>query len=961
MSFSNKIVWLLFFLILSENGLSNDDFSGTPFVINYPRAEYEGGSQTWDIQQGANGMMYFANNNGLLEFDGVNWNVYNLPNNSNLRSIRSGSDGILYAGGYNEMGYYSLGESGGAVFTSFKHLVPEEFSNFGDVWKIFIHPDGVIFQTYTQLMLYNGNSIKVIESSSDFHFSFMINKEYYVNDMKNGLMRYAMGELFPLKGMEPLIGKEIWGILPLNNRLLIATASDGTYIYNGNSLQPIFDQSTDFLKKNQIYSTRLLENDRVVYGTIQNGILICDENGKPLKHLNMDDGLQNNTILCIAVDYLGNLWLGTDHGIDYIKVNSPLTRISNNYGLSSGYAATLKEDRLYLGTNQGLFTQKSDVFNSVLVDRKKMSLIDETKGQVWSLSDIDGTLFCGHNNGAFIIEGSDAKKISDIQGAWTFIQVPNLPNKIIGGTYTGLVLYGKEDGVWVFEKQLSGFSESSRQIDFDDDGTLWISHGYQGVYHLLFNNKYDSIIKVDFYNNNNSNIPEQFASLAKFDDKIMFLTSKGVLEYQEDKDDFFVNEEYTNIFGDEPIRAINRDVNQNIWYFNNTNVGVMRLGEDGKYVNISIPFKELEGSFIYSFDLVYPYDKRNVFFGTENGFVHYQPNFNKDYSYKFQSYLLSMRTANTDTIYYNNNAVKDNVILRYDNNSAEFAFSSNDFENSNTILYSTFLEGNDRQWSAWHTRSTRTYTNLYEGKYTFKVKAMNIYATVSEEKVMSFRVLPPFYRSVAAYTLYMLVVFIIILIIIYWVKKRFARARLRDEAHRQEVFRKKEERMQREGLVAEKEIIRMRNDKLREGIKQKDKELANSTMQMLHKNELLISLRDELKKLAELTGEDSNKHDVIRLVRGINKEIDNEKQWHVFETHFESVHEEFLNRIKSAYPQLTPRELKLCAYLRMNISSKEISVLMNISTRGVEISRYRLRKKLAITRETNLTDFILSF
>ena len=122
-------------------------------------------------------------------------------------------------------------------------------------------------------------------------------------------------------------------------------------------------------------------------------------------------------------------------------------------------------------------------------------------------------------------------------------------------------------------------------------------------------------------------------------------------------------------------------------------------------------------------------------------------------------------------------------------------------------------------------------------------------------------------------------------------------------------------------------------------------------MQMLQKNEMLITLRDELKELANMVDSETHKHDVIRLVRGINKEIDNEKQWHVFETHFESVHEEFLKRIKSEYPSLTPRELKLCAYLRMNISSKEISVLMNISTRGVEISRYRLRKKLKISRE----------
>jgi len=140
----------------------------------------------------------------------------------------------------------------------------------------------------------------------------------------------------------------------------------------------------------------------------------------------------------------------------------------------------------------------------------------------------------------------------------------------------------------------------------------------------------------------------------------------------------------------------------------------------------------------------------------------------------------------------------------------------------------------------------------------------------------------------------------------------------------------------------------------------KNKELANATIQMLQKNKILISLKKELKNFADHI-DNEQKYKVKRLLRRIDKEIDDENQWKIFETHFESVHEEFLLRIKSAYNDLTPRELKLCAYLRMNISSKEIAALMNISTRGVEISRYRLRKKLNLKREINLTDFILSF
>ena len=144
-------------------------------------------------------------------------------------------------------------------------------------------------------------------------------------------------------------------------------------------------------------------------------------------------------------------------------------------------------------------------------------------------------------------------------------------------------------------------------------------------------------------------------------------------------------------------------------------------------------------------------------------------------------------------------------------------------------------------------------------------------------------------------------------------------------------------------------------------MKQKDKELANSTMQMIQKSKSLNSIKKDLGKLSREIGDDIISNHINSMVRKIDREIDTKGQWEVFENHFESVHEEFLKRLKLQYPDLTPRELKLCAYLRLNISSKEIATLMNISTRGVEISRYRLRKKLDLAHDTNLTEFIMGF
>lgn len=956
---SRSAIVCVILILFARNLCADNIFSGSPFIRNYPRSAYNAGSQTWDIQQGENGMMYFANNEGLLEFDGKFWEKYALPNNSVIRALEINNNRI-YVGGYNEIGYFNICESGCMGYTSLLDLIPDDLCNFDDVWKIYSHPDGIIFQSYNQIMIYKNDSIIIVPAPSSFHFSFLVNNEYYVDDDENGLMRYAMGNLYPLSGTEILIDKEIWGMLALGNRLLVATSANGVFVYDGNETIPFKATSSDFLKNNQIYSLQRISKQLIAFGTIQNGILITDNHGNPTIHLNMNDGLQNNTILCMSKDYLGNLWLGTDHGLDYIELNAPLTQISYNYGVNSGYTALIDNERIFLGTNQGLFTKHFSENVDILDINKKFKLIENTKGQVWSLIKINNTIFCGHNNGAYIINNNISKVLNNETGTWCFLPVPGYPDLVISGTYSGLYLHKYHDKQWKTIKKFSNFSESSRKMIFDNKGNLWVTHGYKGVFHIIFNDTFDSILNVNKYNSNNSSLPVQVADVSVINNEIVFLTNNHLYSYSEEDDDFIPNNSANNILNNKEIRSITVDKDKDLWYFTTNGMGVLRKSEDGKYTNITLPFEKLKGSFIGGFEFVYPYNKQNVLIGNQIGFIHYNPSETKNYNYSYSLFVRKMNLFNPDTSFFpcNNN----DIVIDFSNNSTEFSFAANDFENPELVTYSTFLDGMDEKWSDWYSKNIKSYTNLNEGDYIFNVKARDGYGRISDIKTMSFKILPPFYRSIYAIIFYCIIIVIIIIIISFYIRKRIAKANLKSEKQQQELFRKKEEKLQREALEAEKKVIKMRNDKLREGIKQKDKELANATMQTIHKNEILITLREELKKIGvSLSPENKQKFDVASIIRKINREIDNEKQWTVFETHFESVHEEFLSRIKETFPNLTPRELKLCAYLRMNISSKEISVLMNISTRGVEISRYRLRKKLNLNREINLSDFIISF
>jgi ligand-binding sensor domain-containing protein/DNA-binding CsgD family transcriptional regulator len=951
------IVFVTLFIFL--NGFSAAGFNiGTPVIKNFNKREYNAGSQNWEIIQGLNGKMYFANNSGLLEFDGVHWNLYPIANSSILRSIFQTEDGKIYAGGFGEFGYYALDNNGVMQYHSLVGLLKESDKEFGEIWNISQQADGLIFQAFEQIVVLNENKVSVIKAPTQFHFSFLVNNEFYVNDREKGLMRYAMGQIFPVRGMENLRGIEIWGIVHYNDQLLIATVSDGLYLFNGNDLRLWQNPVQDYLKKNQLYSLYKMSSGDLIFGTIQDGLLILKSNGRYL-NVNLADGLQNNTVLALGEDYLGNIWVATDYGIDYVDISSPILKISQKYGLSAGYAAYIKSEIVYFGTNQGVF-YKEKAGGKSLLESAKLDMLPKTKGQVWFLDEIGDELICGHTNGTFSIEKTKVTQISDEPGGWFYLNLPGNKNKMIGGCYSGLMLFEKKGASWKFIKKYDNFEHSSRSLAFDEDGSLWMAHGYEGVYHIFFSPDYDSIVNYDFYPLLSHNLIHGLYNVVNYNQKVLFQTNDGLYVYKPSTNKFEKENNLNQWLEGDGVKYMREDEKGDIWYFNKNDLCVLRLQEDRTFNKVGMPFKSLSNQFIGSFEFVYPHDKNNIFVAIEDGFALYNPTKTANFNYEYKSFISKITSHPNDSAYFDSNhtGLKD---ISYANNNLAIEFSANDFKNVQSIQFSSYLEGYDKNWTQWNRNYRREFTNLEEGNYSFKLKAKNIFNRESPIINFQFTINPPYYRTIWAYIIYGILIILLMLFIIFLLRRRMELAREKSIKEEKERSRQREELLRRESLEAEKEVIRLRNEQLQKSMNQKNKELANATYQMIHKNETLINLKEMLRSMLKTMTNEENIHLAKRLVKIINKDIDSEKQWEIFETHFENVHEEFLKRLKKEYPNLSPRELKLCAYLRMNSSSKEISVLMNISTRGVEIARYRLRKKLDLPRETNLANFIISF
>ncbi len=955
-----RIFGLLVALLFSE--LLQAQHFGMPGIRNFSRAEYKGGTQNWAVAQAANGMLYFGNNNGLVEYDGIHWTVYQ-DMGLVIRSLFI-DENRIYVGAFDKFGYYEEDKNGILRYHSLVHLIKNRIGDFDEIWRIHKTSFGIVFQSYRALFIYNQGKIDVVYPKTRFHFSYYVNRVLWVYDESAGLLQYKDGKLIQIPGGNLLVGSQIWTVLPLaDNQVIIGTARNGLYKYDGKKLTEWDKPVNVLLKKYQIYTGALVDNRYFAFGTIQNGLIISDTAGEMVFEINKDRGLANNTVLGIGTDQEGNIWLGLDNGISVVHFNSQLTFIQKYFNIGSGYASARFGDKLYLGTNQGLFYINWSDFINPLKRSEDFHLIAGTEGQVWCLTIIDSTLLCGHNSGVFQVLDKTAVRISSVPGGWNMIKSGSKPSLLIVGNYSGLSVLERKGLLWEYKNEISGFNQSSHYLEQDSKGDIWISHGYKGIFRLKTDSGLQKVIKSDFYDSKKGLPSDQGNTLFKLKSGIVAGTRKGIYRYNEPADNFQPDMQLNQLFPDpQQIDYLNQDDGRNIWYYNNQQPGVLRFQEDGSYTNITAPFVELSGMVIPAFGHVNAINSGNALIGLESGFGHYNSTQPRQYNFSPVLYLSKIKSGDTSegTFRFNSSYLRQEVIpeFKYKNNTIGLSFSAGQYTDQG-ISFQFQLNGFDKTWSAWTQQNSKEYTNLPAGEYVFQFRALTSQGKLTKVLSYKFRILHPWYTTIYAWFIYLLLI-VFLLYTLYRVSlKRVEKSHLKETEAQRTKYKQRELQLKEAALLAEMEMSILRNEKLNLEIIHKEKELANATMSIIQKNGILTKLKNELSRIKNVLNDDTIKNELGKYIKHIGKEIDNEKQWQVFNMHVEQVHEDLFKKLKTQNTDLSPSELRLCAYLRMNISSKEIATLMNISTRGVEISRYRIRKKLGIDRNINLTDFMM--
>lgn len=966
---SVKVAFCVFFVIFSLECYSQSNLAGVPSVRNFSTQDYGGGIQNWDIAQDRRGLVYVANNFGLLEFDGNRWQIYRVKNGSKMRSVAIDAAGKIFVGCQGDFGYFFPDAQGQLHYTSLADSLPAQYRNFDETWNVFLDEGKVYFCTFSNIFIYDHDKFSVVKPVHPLELSFFVNREVYVEERERGITRLNSDNLNLMEGGEFFKNKGVSSILPYSsNRLIVSTFQQGVFEFNNGIIKPWRPHLQASFKEAIVNVMVRLKNGNFAVGTQNHGLWIINDEGKILVQLTSGKGLQNRTVLSIFEDDLQNLWIGQNNGLAYIELGSPFTFINEQVGLpGTGYTAYLDDTKLYLGTNTGLYVKDLSSKASAY------TLVENTRGQVYHVGRYGNDLLMGHHNGSFRIEHGKSMQISTEPGAWIFLQLRQKMNFLVEGSYNGLQLLERNNGHWAFSHKLDDFKESSRVMEQDRDGTLWITHGYKGVYKIMFNDSATRIRSVDFYGADKGFPSNVLINVFNIRNELIFTSENGIYKYDKKTDRFVREPFFTSLLGENAqLWHIREDAFGNIYFTGRDQIGVLRKNTVGNYTLEANSFNKIRGFLNDDLENMIVLENNEVLFGAKEGFVHYDPNTKMNSESRFKTHIRRFSTtASGDSLLFYGNHVNNNKItesqsddeiitLPYKSNSVNFTFSATSFEGNGEVVHQYYLEKFEKSWSEWTPQTQKEYTNLGEGKYTFHVRSRNVYGEVSKEMTFTFYIQPPWYRTTWAYMICM----ITIMGALYTgfgllTRKHKHEKRMMNIQQQKELIRKDNE-MELLAQKTQEEITRLKNEKLEAELMHMNKELGTSTVLILNKNEFISGVKDNLRSISKKSTEEVSK-ELTRLVRDIESNLSSDHDWEHFQLHFDNVHGDFSRRFKTSYPVLSPQDMKLSAYLRMNLSTKEIAHLLNISVRGVEISRYRLRKKLQLDRKLNLQEYILNF
>jgi diguanylate cyclase (GGDEF)-like protein len=817
---------------------------GAPIITNYEPELYKAHGQNWVAVQDRRGVMYFGNTYGILEFDGQRWQFIPTPGNTATRALASGPDGTIYYGSIGDIGYLAVSPSGKVSAISFREAIPETEKAFNDVWQIESSADGIYFLTRSKVFRFHDGRITVLPGKFAPGQACVLNGTLFYADIEKGIClidRDTVVPIPPLAGVyngkritmapfgrhELLLGRlsgDFWRID------LAAFWDEGKKHYSPTRPAPeeivhAFPSELDALLKEDnafLYKLLPLGPDAFAIATLKAGIIIFDRAGKIIRALNKDGGLQDNTILGFMVDRSSNLWAATNSGISHVEMSVPQSVFGARNGIDGiPMSVHFHNGRLYVGTIQNLFVQVP--YRYTLKDNQpKFVAIKDGPREVWQFIEIEGDLLVASGRGVFLIQSEAAFRVSGSADA-TYLSLTvsrRWPGHLFVGLQGGVEIYKRTSSQWTLVARIAGVKENVRFISEDANGDLWLSTDAQGLLRVHFSGSKPTEVVVDGFGQEQG-LPGLTIIRAAIHGTILYaLSPNGLFRTTIEPWKatgpnlmrFGPDLALGKAFSDPPSRILNMVADGKGGFVFSSAKGVIWAipGKDGQFKINNRPFAGLP----LPDWTIYIHPNGSVWIPGKI-LCRVDPWALKNYDQLFEV-LIRKVVANAKhlvfegthgrpgsafkeqrTVFASNQAPAEILELPFSENALAFEFAAAFYEKPGTTQFQYLLKGFDREWSQWTDKTDKEYTNLPEGKYSFRVRAKNIYGTMGREAVYSLRILPPWYRTWWAYILWVIggISALVGIIYLYTLKLR------REKAHLEKIVAERTQQLREAALT----------------------------------------------------------------------------------------------------------------------------------------------------------------
>ena len=712
--------------------------------------------------QDKNGVMFFANLNGVLIYNGRDWQTIQLPNEENVFSLSLNTNNQVFVGAENEFGYLIQNFNGKYIYKSLSDSALKSKYDFSVIWATYCINNDVFFCSNEHIFRYKNNKTEIYSPQLDrFHTFFKIDDHLFVREYGVGFKVFENNELHFVLGSELFADKKVYAMLPLShNKYLVASRDAGMYYLYLNDKHP--SQSTftkanssldDWLIMSELYCGKKIDANRFAFGSLKNGLILTDTSFKILSKVNSTNGLQDDAVKHITLDANNNLWLCLNKGIAYLENSIPITYFGKEDGIEGVVDHSIRfGNQFYIATYKGL---------KVYDGNKKQFISTDISSSCYVMSKSNEKLFISSNEGTYEY---DSGKFTLINNELSYSCAFNTTNNqlYIGTDNSLLILNAKYD-------VLSRFDDigSVRSIAFDKNGIGVFGTSKNGVYVLDKQNNLKNIgVKNGLPNLSETNV-------FNFNGKLYLTASLGFYEFDKNYSNVFISE-LLHLKNDWAVDKATQ-INNQIWFQSSTKDKVkVRIEEimvlenkQNKFIPVKTYLNRIQNADVKHFFQ----DGNNIFISTNQGLYSYE--LNKYITPKKFNVILSKISFENDTTHsfenFSSNFNYSPFSISYANNELQIIPSATSFYESNKIEYSYYLEGKETSFKDYAVVQTIEYNNLHENDYVFHIKAKDIFGNETEELVFNFTINPPWYRSVFAYFVYvvLLIVFIYVIIKIY--------------------------------------------------------------------------------------------------------------------------------------------------------------------------------------------------